>query len=636
MNRKMRPAVIISCFLMNTIIQTGAAAVVKTQQTVSTAVGEDAPLSCQLLGTKGVQQVTWQKDFGNKERNICSYSEYFGQTVNPDFKDKVQFTEAGLKNSSIVIRNVTEQDEGYYFCLFNIYPDVALIGRTCLNVYELHEPILDVSRSKSPAESVVSCSATGRPAPTVTLTVLQQNLSFSHYNSSSVTHSNGTVTVTTTALLSASSSTQVGCSVSVLSAAPREKLITVPGVKGTSDDGLEKQSESSLRDSRWPLIFPFLMLMMVIIGIFLRRFQQSNDFNSPRCHMEQLCVIFLILNCGASQLKGAAVVVQTQLNVLAAEGVDAPLSCQLLETKGVLQVTWQRVFGSKERNICSYSEHFGQTVNPDFKDKVQFIEAGLKNSSIVIRKVTEKDEGCYLCLFNIYPDGALIGRTCLNVYELHEPILDVSRSESPAESVVSCSATGRPAPTVTLTVLQQNLSFSHYNSSSVTHSNGTVTVTTTALLSAFSSTQVGCSVSVLSAAPREKLIIVPGFKETSDDGLKEKSVDLDPREESVDQNFNWIYAVVVVTLACSCCLAIFTYWRYKTYKNRGPEQNKTPLRTTPKEGASAKVVKTPLLTLMNECRQRTSTKKSPENNRAKASPSYAPKRLFSDESDNLT
>ncbi|XP_015260484.1 PREDICTED: OX-2 membrane glycoprotein-like, partial [Cyprinodon variegatus] len=220
-----------------------------------------------------------------------------------------------------------------------------------------------------------------RPAPTVTLTVLQQNLSFSHYNSSSVTHSNGTVTVTTTALLSASSSTQVGCSVSVLFAAPRKKLITVPGVKGKSDDGQRASSDS------------------------------------------------------------LAAVVQTQLNVLAVEGEDAPLSCQLLETKDVQQVTWQKVIGSKERNICSYSEYFGQTVNPDFKDKVQFTEAGLQNSSIVIRKVTEQDQGCYLCLFNIYPDGALRGRTCLNVYELHEPILDVSRSKSPAESVVSCSAT---------------------------------------------------------------------------------------------------------------------------------------------------------------------------------------------------
>ncbi|XP_015260735.1 PREDICTED: OX-2 membrane glycoprotein-like [Cyprinodon variegatus] len=217
----------------------GVEAVIQTQQTVLAAEGEDAPLSCQLLETEEVHQVTWQKVSESTERTISSYSNDIGPTVNPDFKDKVQFTEAGLQNSSIVIRNVTEQDEGYYLCRFKFYPDGVLSAGTCLNVYEMHEPILDVSRSKYPAESVVSCSATGRPAPTVTLTVLQQNLSFSHYNSSSVTHSNGTVTVTTTALLSASSSTQVGCSVSVLSAAPREKLITVPGVKGTSDDGEE-------------------------------------------------------------------------------------------------------------------------------------------------------------------------------------------------------------------------------------------------------------------------------------------------------------------------------------------------------------------------------------------------------------
>ncbi|MEQ2189427.1 hypothetical protein GOODEAATRI_025166 [Goodea atripinnis] len=149
---------------------------------------------------------------------------------------------------------------------------------------------------------------------------------------------------------------------------------------------------------------------------------------------------------------------------------------------------------------------------------VQFTKAGLQKSSIVIKSATEQDGGCYLCLFNIYPDGALIGRTCLMVYELHEPILDARRSNSPTESVVSCSATGRPAPSVTLTVLHQNLSFSQYNSTRVTNSNGTVTITTTALLSAFSSTEVGCSVSVLSAAPRELLVTVPGLTETSEDG----------------------------------------------------------------------------------------------------------------------
>ncbi|XP_035984415.1 OX-2 membrane glycoprotein-like, partial [Fundulus heteroclitus] len=159
----------------------------------------------------------------------------------------VQFTEAKPRETSIVIRNVTEQDEGCYLCLFNTFPDGALTERTCLKVYELHGPVLDVSTSSSPAGSVVSCSATGRPAPTVTLTAPQQNLSLSLYNTTRVSNSNGTVTVTTTALLSASSSTQVGCSVSVLSAAPRELLLTVPGPSHTSDHGLDEQSGSSDR-----------------------------------------------------------------------------------------------------------------------------------------------------------------------------------------------------------------------------------------------------------------------------------------------------------------------------------------------------------------------------------------------------
>uniref|UniRef100_A0A3Q2C7F8 Ig-like domain-containing protein n=1 Tax=Cyprinodon variegatus TaxID=28743 RepID=A0A3Q2C7F8_CYPVA len=247
--------------------------------------------------------------------------------------------------------------------------------------------------------------------------------------------------------------------------------------------------------------------------------------------------------------------IQTQQTVWTAVGDQASLNCQLKEEKDVLQITWQKVLPDGEKNLATYTKKFGCRMNDDLKEKMIFQHKNLQSCSMVIRKVTEEDEGCYRCLFNTYPGGALIGWTCLRLYELHEPILDVRRLNVSAESVVSCSATGRPAPTVTLTVLQQNLSFSHYDSSSVTHSNGTVTVTTTALLSASSSTQVGCSVSVLSAAPREKLITVPGVKATSDDG------------EELFSRLSCML-MVVVTLACSCCLAIFSYWRYKTYKNR--------------------------------------------------------------------
>uniref|UniRef100_A0A3B3WUF8 Ig-like domain-containing protein n=1 Tax=Poecilia mexicana TaxID=48701 RepID=A0A3B3WUF8_9TELE len=113
------------------------AAVVQTQQTVSAALGKDATLSCQLLETKVVSQVTWQKVSGNTEKNICTYSEKFGSSVYPEYKDKIQFTEAGSQKSSIVIRNVTEQDAGCYRCLFTTFPDGNLIGRTCLKYLQL-------------------------------------------------------------------------------------------------------------------------------------------------------------------------------------------------------------------------------------------------------------------------------------------------------------------------------------------------------------------------------------------------------------------------------------------------------------------------------------------------------------------
>ncbi|XP_035983799.1 OX-2 membrane glycoprotein-like isoform X2 [Fundulus heteroclitus] len=270
-------------------------------------------------------------------------------------------------------------------------------------------------------------------------------------------------------------------------------------------------------------------------------------------HGRDLSLIFVLFTCGSSFQKGLAVLIQTQQTVLAAVGEDAPLSCLLLETKDVQQVTWQKVLGNKERNIGSYSEYFGQTVNSDFKDKVQFTEAGLQKTSIVIRNVTEQDEGCYLCLFNTFPDGALTGRTCLEVYELHGPVLDVSRSSSPAGSVVSCSATGRPAPTVTLTAPQQNLSLSLYNTTRVSNSNGTVTVTTTALLSASSSTQVGCSVSVLSAAPRELLLTVPGPSQRSDGG----------------------WSLIIPFLMAAFCIFIFLFRKEFYKRNKKPSQEAT-------------------------------------------------------------
>uniref|UniRef100_A0A4W6F2F5 Ig-like domain-containing protein n=1 Tax=Lates calcarifer TaxID=8187 RepID=A0A4W6F2F5_LATCA len=256
-------------------------------------------------------------------------------------------------------------------------------------------------------------------------------------------------------------------------------------------------------------------------------------------------------------LKGLTALIQTQQTVVAAVGEEAHLTCQLTQSKDVRQVTWQKVLPEGKKTVAAYSKIFGQNVNPNFTDRVEIKDGELQNSSIVIRKLMEQDEGCYLCLFNCYPDGALTGRTCLQLYELHEPILHVRESDSAEESVVSCSATGRPAPTVTLTVTQLHLS--HHNTGRVNNTNGTVTVTTTAELarSHDNSAQVRCAVRVLSVQ-KEVFLMIPELKQTSADGSDQKSG---------SDHRNYI-GTIIVAVVCVATVITITVWCKQNQKNR--------------------------------------------------------------------
>ncbi|XP_019210783.1 OX-2 membrane glycoprotein [Oreochromis niloticus] len=255
---------VISVFILG-VSDKALTATIQTQQTVLAAVGEDAEFSCQLLETKDVLQVTWQKVTTGK-KNVATYSKFYGQRVNDGFTDKFNFKYTGLQNCSIVIRNVTVQDEGCYHCLFNTYPEGSFTGKPCLQVYELHEPVVDVRESNSTEEWVVSCSATGRPAPTVTLSVSQQDLNFSQYNTVSVSNTNATFTVTTTAVLSGSRkhSTQVGCAARVLSAPHREVMVTIPD---DDDDGLDKKSGSNQRNLGIRISVTLSSLVLVVLCV---------------------------------------------------------------------------------------------------------------------------------------------------------------------------------------------------------------------------------------------------------------------------------------------------------------------------------------------------------------------------------
>ncbi|XP_045569805.1 OX-2 membrane glycoprotein-like [Salmo salar] len=183
--------------------------------------------------------------------------------------------------------------------------------------------------------------------------------------------------------------------------------------------------------------------------------------------------------------------------------------------KDVRQVTWQKVTTGANENVATYSKR-GSNVNPPFQGKVEFEDEGLQNCSIVIRGVSRGDESCYKCLFNTFPEGPISGRTCLHVNELYGPSLLITQTNN-SHTTLSCSATGRPVPIVTwdnIEILENSTMIN------VTHLNGTVTVTITSTLAAFSlpdkDTRVGCVVSLFSGGVTKNVsMVIPARTQAS-------------------------------------------------------------------------------------------------------------------------
>ncbi|XP_055764337.1 OX-2 membrane glycoprotein-like isoform X2 [Salvelinus fontinalis] len=218
--------------------------------------------------------------------------------------------------------------------------------------------------------------------------------------------------------------------------------------------------------------------------------------------------------------KGLSHLVRTQQVVTATLGEDAVLTCELMKPKDVRQVTWEKMTTEMNENVAIYSKR-GPDVNVRFKRKVEFEDEGLQNCSIIIRGVSRGDESCYRCLFNAYPDGAISGRTCLQVNELYRPSLVITQTNN-SHTTLSCSATGRPAPIVTWdeTEILENSTMVN-----VTHLNGTVTVTITSMLAAFSlpdkDTRVGCVVSLFSGGVTKNVsMVIPARTQASFAGEK--------------------------------------------------------------------------------------------------------------------
>ncbi|XP_010898510.2 OX-2 membrane glycoprotein isoform X1 [Esox lucius] len=119
----------------------------------------------------------------------------------------------------------------------------------------------------------------------------------------------------------------------------------------------------------------------------------------------QLCVSLLV----AARLQGKVTAPERQE---AAVELPFTLSCMVSKGRGdsLRRVRWLDV---KNQTLLTYL--------PDQKDSVsgqQHVELASSpkdSSAITIRRVSFRDEGCYTCIFDLYPSGSQEGRTCLTV-----------------------------------------------------------------------------------------------------------------------------------------------------------------------------------------------------------------------------
>ncbi|XP_053273378.1 OX-2 membrane glycoprotein [Pleuronectes platessa] len=161
-----------------------------------------------------------------------------------------------------------------------------------------------------------------------------------------------------------------------------------------------------------------------------------------------------ILILGCLQFSASASLIHGYGNTIAEYGGEAHYSCSVGNpTAGVLQVTWQRLFKDGPiENLATFSKRFGQQVNAPYLGKVTLTEASLNSTSISLSNVSWQDESCYICSFNAYPDGSKQQQTCLSVQGISSVdtayVPRAARGGDGMEVEFSCSATGKPVPTI--------------------------------------------------------------------------------------------------------------------------------------------------------------------------------------------
>ncbi|XP_041127798.1 OX-2 membrane glycoprotein-like isoform X2 [Polyodon spathula] len=268
---------ILGMLVMGTVYGTVSAELVRTQRVVTATLGENVTLRCELSKSKDVLQVTWQKTKGQSFENIATYNKRFGATITDAFRDRMTVIQVRKDVSCITIQGVKEADETCYNCLFNAYPDGAIIGTTCLSVYEIHEPHFEVesiSKPESGHEEVksITCSVTGKPAPSISWNATEDV--FVNQEQYSVVNPNGTTTLIckATVLPSRISNKEVvvNCIVTHPAITSEKKISRVISEAPTIESYLEKKKSKPLKNAvtiGLPIGLLLLLLLLLLLSV---------------------------------------------------------------------------------------------------------------------------------------------------------------------------------------------------------------------------------------------------------------------------------------------------------------------------------------------------------------------------------
>uniref|UniRef100_A0A8C1QS48 CD80-like immunoglobulin C2-set domain-containing protein n=1 Tax=Cyprinus carpio TaxID=7962 RepID=A0A8C1QS48_CYPCA len=170
------------------------------------------------------------------------------------------------------------------------------------------------------------------------------------------------------------------------------------------------------------------------------------------------------------------------------------------------------------------------------------------SASIEIKNATFEDEACYICSFKVYPFQPKRQTMCLTVKVL-QPIIHPSVNPAPnsdPDVVVSCSATGKPAPTILWKSAEKELNFGSNNFTTLNKdSSTTITSNITLPLSQFHGKYVECV--------------------TQSDGIEKSVHILVPDEDDKGKSYIVTVSVLIImTVVVLVIIAICLYTKLKS------------------------------------------------------------------------